>query len=264
MPANHLLAQLASSADLEWWGQLESIPLALRQVLYDIDCPIEHVYFVEEGMVSIVSAEFGGAAVETGTVGHEGLVGLPVFLGSGSTSSQAFCQIAGRARRMTAGAFMAAVGSDARLRSVLGRYAQAFLTQAQQGSACNRLHTIRQRCARWLLETHDRVGEDTLRLTHQFLAQMLGVRRATVSEIAAQLQWERLISYGYGKINILNRPGLESAACECYAIVRREYDRLVQGRAAPSLFTGRDTAVSGETTLREPEENEDQVPRARS
>ena len=146
-------------------------------MLYDIDRPLEHIYFVDEGMVSIVSAALDGAAVETGTVGREGFVGVPAFLGGGSTSSQAFCQIAGRARRMGIDAFRAAMASDAKLREVLGRYTQAFLTQTQQGSACNRLHSLRQRFARWLLETHDRAEGDTLRLTHQFLAQMLGARR---------------------------------------------------------------------------------------
>lgn len=256
--SNRLLAHLSASRSA-WWSDLETVQLRLRQVLYDIDEPIEHVYFVDVGMISIVSAAFSGEAVETGTVGREGLVGLPVFLGAMSTSSQAFCQIVGSARRLTTSAFTTALESDAELRRCVGRYAQAFLTQAQQGSACNRLHSVRQRFARWLLETHDRAGSDTLRLTHEFLSQMLGVRRSTVSEIAAELQYERLILYGYGKVTVENRRGLEQVACECYGIVNREYRRLIYGFEDPSLFGGRATARSGESALQEPASDDSEL-----
>jgi CRP-like cAMP-binding protein len=252
-PRNRLLAQLGTDEWARLSPHLELVQLSLRQILYDIDRPIGHVYFVEEGVVSIVAAGLDGQAVETGTVGNEGMVGLPVIFGSDTTSAQAFCQVPGAAYRMGVGELSQSLLSGGRLAAVIRRYALAFLTQTGQGSACNRLHSIRQRCARWLLECHDRVSGDTFQLTHEFLSQMLGVRRATVSEIAGQLQREAIIAYEYGRITILDRTRLEEAACECYAIIWREFQRLVERHEVPSVFEGRRTAAAGRTVLQEPD-----------
>ncbi|HVE78888.1 MAG TPA: Crp/Fnr family transcriptional regulator [Gemmatimonadaceae bacterium] len=237
-PRNRILAALPADEYARLAPRLELVPLELRHLVFDVDQPIEHVYFPEAGVVSIVSVMADGTAAETATVGYEGMVGLPVFLGTDRTASQAFCQVRGEAYRLTTPAFLQAVGESATLRAVLGRYAQALFTLVAQSSACNRLHPMRQRCARWLLMTHDRVGTATFALTQQFLSQMLGVRRATVTEAAGELQAAGLIEYAYGKITVRDRPGLERAACECYAITQREFARLLEGRSLPGPLTG--------------------------
>jgi CRP-like cAMP-binding protein len=252
-PRNRLLAQLGADEWTRLSSRAEVVPLALREIVYDIDAPIEHAYFVEDGVISIVASALDGTAVETGTVGNEGFAGLPLFLGSDRTSAQAFCQVPGSAHRLTAAALGDALRCGPDLSAVLGRYTLAFLTQAAQGSACNRLHSMRQRCARWLLETHDRVVGDSFGLTHEFLSQMLGVRRATVSEIAAQLQRDGIIHYEYRRITILDRARLEEATCECYTVIRREFERLIEGKNVTSIFSGRQTASGGQTALRAPD-----------
>jgi CRP-like cAMP-binding protein len=154
-------------------------------------------------------------------------VGLPVFLGAESMPQRAFGQVPGFAYRMGAGAFRAAVASDGALVPLLNRYTQAMFVQVAQTAACNRVHPVDRRCARWLLQTHDRVGEDAYMLTQEFLAQMLGVRRPSVNAAARTLQEAGLIKYVRGRIRILDREGLESASCACYGIIHREFDRLL-------------------------------------
>jgi CRP-like cAMP-binding protein len=215
----------------------ELVPLTHRQIVADIDRPIEHVYFPLHGVLSVLSATTTGEAVETATVGPEGMTGIPVLLGADQMSCQTFCQVPGRAYRLPAAAFRAEVARSDELRGLLGRYAVSFIAQTSQTSACNRLHSMRERCARWLLQTHDRVNGGTFALTQDFLAQMMGVRRATVSEVASGLQRDGLIEYSYRQITVLDRVGLEAAACECYRIITAEYDRLVLGRNVPSYFS---------------------------
>ena len=257
---NSLLRRLGSDDWARISPSLELVPIRVRQIVHDIDQPIEHVYFVEEGMVSIVAATLDGTAVEVGTVGREGMAGVAVALGSSSASVQAFGQVEGKAYRMSAAALRDAMATSDRLRMLLANYTLAFLTQCMQGSACNRLHSMRQRCARWLLETHDRVDSDSFALTHEFLAQMLGVRRATVTEVAGQLQRDGMIQYEYRRITIADRKKLEATACECYAIVQREYRRLIDGEDCESLFARKRTAESGETALHEPEPGSQPAP----
>ena len=168
-----------------------------------------------------------GASVEMATVGLEGMVGLPVFLGTDTMPSRAFGQVAGDSLRITTAAFTAEVKRNGPLVRVLNRYTQALFNQVAQTTACNRVHLVEQRCARWLLQTHDRVGSDRFSLTQEFLAQMLGVRRTGVSAAAGLLQKAGLIRYARGRITVLDRPGLESAACECYRVIKREFDRLI-------------------------------------
>ena len=237
-PRNRILALLPVDEFEGLRPALERVRLETRQVVVDVGAPIEHVYFPETAVVSIVSVMPDGSAVETATVGHEGMVGIPVFLGAGSMAAQAFAQVPGDALRMSAGDLRAEVRRGGVLPDVLGRYTQALFTHVAQSSACNRLHPVEQRCARWLLATHDAVGADSFEMTHLFLSQMLGVRRATVTEVAGRLQNAGLIEYGRGRIRVVDRPGLEAAACECYGIIRSEFARLMDGGAYPSPLDG--------------------------
>jgi CRP-like cAMP-binding protein len=231
---NRLLRALPEQELARIAPALESVAVQRRQIAFDVDRPIEHVYFPENAVFSIVGVMSDGRAVETAAVGWEGMVGLPVFLGTDRTPAQAFCQIPGDALRLGTGTFQREVARGGELRSILNRYTQAHFTQVAQASACNRLHTMRERCARWLLQTHDRVGRDEFPLTQRFLSQMLGVRRATVTEAARSLQQAGFLNYVHGRVTVRDRHGLESIACECYAIVRREFDRLLEGRISPS------------------------------
>jgi CRP-like cAMP-binding protein len=227
--------------------------LELRQLLFDFDKPIEHVYFPEDAIGSVVSPLADGSAVETAIVGHEGMIGLPVFLGTERMSAQAFIQSAGRGWRMSAAALREAVAEGGELGPRLLRYIQTVLTQVGQSSACNRMHSVEVRCARWLLMTQDRVGRDEFSLTHQFLAQMLGVRRATVTVTAGALQKAGFIEYSRGIISILDRKGLENAACECYNIIRHELDRVLGDRpAGMNPLAGMKTAQDDHSILDAP------------
>jgi CRP-like cAMP-binding protein len=165
--------------------------------------------------------------VEVGTIGKEGMDGLPVFLGAQTAPLTSFCQVPGDAARMTADAFRSEVGPGDRLHELLRRFTEATLVFAAQSSACNRLHPVEQRCSRWILHTHDRVGRDEYSLTQEFLAQMLGVRRASVSEVASSFQEEGLISYRRGNLRILDRSGLEAVTCECHSVITKEFERLL-------------------------------------
>jgi CRP-like cAMP-binding protein len=234
VPRNRILAALPKSQFARLATSLQRVTLEARDVLFDPDQPIKHVYFPEDCLVSIVGIMADGSAVETATVGREGMVGLPVFLGDGRTSLQAFCQVAGDAFRMDARRLRQALSRGGRLPALLGRYTQALIVQVGQSSACNRLHPVKQRCARWLLQTQDRVMSDTFALTHQFLSQMLGVRRTTVTELAGEFEREGLIKNHYGRIVVLDRRALERTACECYGIIYREFERLLEGREHPN------------------------------
>jgi CRP-like cAMP-binding protein len=182
------------------------------------------VYFPID-LVGSVLAETDAGPVEVGTIGNEGVVGLPVFLGARSGPGMAMVQVPGRALRMELEAFRREARTG-ELRSLLERYTLGFLTLVSQGTACNRSHSAEQRLARWLLIVHDRVGRDEFPLTQEFMAQMLGVRRATVSETAAKLHNDGLISYSRGVVRLLDRAALEKTSCECYQIVRAGFERL--------------------------------------
>jgi CRP-like cAMP-binding protein len=231
---------------------LDRVCLLPGQVLYEPYLPIEFVYFIETGVASVVGVMSDGSAVETATIGCEGMVGLPLFHGVDRTASQCFCQVPGESWRMRAGDFQEELRRNAPLMSILGRYTEALFIQVAQSSACNRVHAMRARCARWLLQTHDRVGTDRFQLTQRFLAQMLGVRRATVTEAAGSLQDARLIDYKMGTIRILDRQGLEAAACECYLIIRREIERLLEGRESTNPLKRVQTSAHGQSQLTEP------------
>lgn len=191
-----------------------------RERIRVIDFPLSSV-------VSIVVMMADGAVVEAGTVGNEGMTGLPLVLGTQHSLSRAFYQVPGESLRMTARTFQEELDRRGAFHDVMHRYTQVFITQVAQSAACNRLHPVEQRLSRWILMSQDRVGSNKLALTQEILAQMLGVRRASVSVVAGMLQKAGFISYTRGIITILDRPGLMASACECYAVVREETARLL-------------------------------------
>lgn len=224
---NRLLGLLPPDEWARLQPHLEPVALGPGDPIYHPDEPIPYVYFPTTLIGSLVVVMDDGQSSEWGTVGNEGMIGLPLFLEDDSLPSRAFCQGAGEGFRMKAAAFREQ-SRDGSLHSLLHRYTLALLNQVAQSAACNRLHSFEERCARWLLMTHDRCGKDQFDLKQEFLAQMLGTRRATVSVAAGILQKAGFIRYTRGRITVVDREGLESAACECYARIHREYDRLLR------------------------------------
>lgn len=224
---NRILAALPPEDSRRLRPLLEAVDLPTRMPLYEIGEPIEHVYFVYRGVASIMTPMKEGVPVELATVGWEGMVGIPVFLGDEMTPSRAFMQVPGEGVRMESDSFRQFVRGSPTLNHVLLRYTLALMTQMAQNAACNRTHSVEERCARWLLMTQDRVREESFQLTQDFLAQMLGVRRPTVSIAAGILARAGLISYVRGQITILDRCGLQAACCECYGIITKEFERLI-------------------------------------
>ncbi|MEU7257444.1 Crp/Fnr family transcriptional regulator [Streptomyces rimosus] len=221
---NRLLAALPEAERGRLEPHLESVELNSGDVLYRSGEPIDAVWFPVLGVISIV-AELDGPAVEVATVGDEGMVGLSVFLGVGSPTERAVCQVPGRGLRMDADRFRHEIAVlDGRLQQILQRFTQAMFTQLARNAACNRSHRTRQRCARWLLMTGDRMHSDRFPLTQRFLAQMLAVRRSSVSEVAGALAEDGCISYSRGIITLLDRERLEANACGCYRVIRETID----------------------------------------
>jgi CRP-like cAMP-binding protein len=229
---NQLLDALPAMELARVMSRVEPLPLPLGMVIYEPNARIEHVYFPTDGVVSMVSIVERGT-VEVGTVGREGMVGLPILLHAESMPTRAFVQVEGAGLRIPSAELRAAMRESPALERLLYRYAQALFDQVAQSAACNRLHTIEERCARWVLMTHDRVATDVLLLKQQFLAEMLGVHRPAVTLAAGALQRAGLIKYTRGKITVLDREGLESASCPCYEIAQRAQERLrAMGAAA--------------------------------
>jgi CRP-like cAMP-binding protein len=226
MTIGNLLLDALPAADLAGlMPRLESLPLPQGMVIYEPNVPIDHVYFLTDGVVSMVSSMERGT-VEVGTVGREGMVGLPILLHAESMPTRAFVQVEGAGMRMPSAELRDAMHGSRPLERLLFRYAQALFDQVAQSAACNRLHTIEERCARWILMTQDRVHADVLLLKQEFLAEMLGVHRPAVTLAAGALQRAGLIRYSRGRIIVLDRDGLESASCPCYAIAQGAYERL--------------------------------------
>lgn len=226
---NRILAALPAKDRFRLRKHLTTVTLERKHSVWQPNQPIEAVYFPLDAVVSVLAVADGGV-VEVGTIGEEGVVGLPVFLGSRSSPGMAFCQVPGRAERLAVKVFVREARRQGPFQRLLQLYTQGFMVQVSQSTVCNRLHPAEQRLARWLLVVADRVGREQFPLTHEFMAQMLGVRRATVTETAGALQRAKLISYSRGKITVRDRRGLERAACECYRIVRDEFDRLLGPR----------------------------------
>src|ERR687887_319626 len=225
---NRLLRALSPAARQPLLPALELVALGLRERLIEPEVPIPFVYFPLHGVVSLVRTLGDGTQIEVVAIGNEGLIGLPLVLDANTIPLTAFVQIEGEALRMEAEVFgrLLREGTGT-LSHLLYRYSQALFNQLAQHLVCNRRHRIAQRCARWLLLTHDRVGRDEFPLTHEFLALMLGVRRASVTEVAGRLQKAGLIHYRLGRMRVLDRAGLEAASCECYGVIKQEYDRLL-------------------------------------
>jgi CRP-like cAMP-binding protein len=227
-PAGNVLLALLPTVDRDrLLAGAEAVDLVAGHTLHAAGEPIAWAYFPDGAVVSVVSVFDDGHGVEVGTIGREGIVGLSLALGGGALPFRVFCQVPGRARRVPAAALRSEVARGGALKALLDRYAQALLIQTAQTAACNRRHPIDQRCARWLLMTHDRVGADRFVLTQEYLAVMLGARRAGVSLAATRLRASGLIRYSRGVITVVDRPGIEAAACACYRLVRAAEDRLL-------------------------------------
>lgn len=222
---NRLLAALPQSAYTNLLPDMEIVSLEFKQVLYEPKEPIAYVYFPLDCLISLFTVMADSTAAEVTMVGNEGVLGLAVFLGNDTTPFRAIVQIPGDALRMKTDAFKQAINFDL-LSDGLKRYTQTLLIQIAQSSACNSHHTVEQRCCRWLLMMHDSAKSDRFLITQEFLSQMVGVRRASVNEVAGRLQKAGLIRYNRGQIKICDRQGLEAASCECYSLVKAEEDRL--------------------------------------
>ena len=228
---NHLLAALPEREWNRWSPQMELIDLELGAVLYESGSTMTHVYFPTTAIVSLLYVMENGASAEIAVVGNEGLVGIALFMGGESTPSRAVVQSAGKGYRMPS----QALKDEFKLAPVLHlllRYTQALITQMAQTAVCNRHHSLDQQLCRWLLLSLDRLKGDDLIMTQELISNMLGVRREGVTEGALKLQKAGLIKYARGHITVLDRPGLEKRTCECYAVVKREYDRLLPARQA--------------------------------
>ncbi len=224
---NHLLAALPDDELGKISSDLEPVSLSLGKVLYESGDKLTHVYFPTTAIVSLLYVMKNGATAEIGIAGNNGLVGIALFMGGETTSSRAVVQSAGEAVRMSGGAVKKAFALGGVFQNILLRYTQSLMTQVSQTAVCNRLHSVEQQLCRWLLINHDQMQTDRLVMTHNLIANMLGVRREGVSLAAGHLQELGLIKYVRGTITILDRDGLEKAVCECYRVVVTEYDRLL-------------------------------------
>ena len=198
-----------------------------RKILYEASRPIEHVYFPIDGVASLVLTMKDGATVEVGTIGSEGVVGLPIVLDDQYAPSSVYVQVPGAALKMDATVFSSELARSPTLKAKLLRYVHAFFNQVAQSAACAHLHKLEPRCCRWLLMTRDRMPTDEFLLTQEFLGMMLGVQRPSVSLVMGSLQSAGIVRYARGRVTILNRQALQDRACECYAISKHEFDRLL-------------------------------------
>jgi CRP-like cAMP-binding protein len=224
---NHLLAALPNLVSTRWLAHLEDVELSLGQVLYESGGTLSHVYFPTTAIVSLLYVMENGASAEIAVVGNEGIVGISLFMGGESTPSRAVVQSAGRGLRLKAQMMKDEFNQAGPVLHLLLRYTQALITQMAQTAVCNRHHSLDQQLCRWLLLSLDRLQGDELVMTQELIANMLGVRREGVTEGALKLQQAGLIRYARGRITVLDRGGLEKRTCECYAVVKSEYDRLL-------------------------------------
>jgi len=229
---NFLLAALPDPEWQRWQPLLEKVEMPLGQILYEPGTTLAHVYFPTTSIVSLLYVMENGASAEIAVVGNEGLVGVSLFMGGESTPSRAVVQSAGHGLRLKAQLMKREFERAGPVLHLLLRYTQALITQMAQTAACNRHHTLDQQLCRWLLLSLDRLRSNELAMTQELIANMLGVRREGVTEAALKLQQAGLISYARGRITVLDRAGLEKRTCECYAVVKREYDRLLPEKLA--------------------------------
>ncbi len=229
--SNHLLASLPEAEWQRWLPDLEPVEMPLGQVLYESGSALGHVYFPTTAIVSLLYVMESGASAEIAVVGNEGIVGISLFMGGETTPSRAVVQSAGHGFRLASQRIKEEF-NHAPVLHLLLRYTQALITQMSQTAVCNRHHSLDQQLCRWLLLSLDRLEGLELVMTQELIAKMLGVRREGVTEAALKLQNARLIEYARGHIRVLDRPGLEARCCECYAVVRNEYDRLLPHQVA--------------------------------
>ena len=225
---NRLLASLPPPDLSRLMSMLERVPLKLHQPVYESGAPIRYAYFPEQGLISVVAMMDDGHSIEVVTIGNEGMTGLPV-LSDGTSPYRHFVQVEGLALRMPASRLREETQYDTPLRRLLLRYQNAFAAQLMQSVACNGLHNVQERCARWLLRCADQTATSDVFVTHEFLARMLGVRRASISDVLRPLAERGLIRSRRGVVSVLDRPGLEGQACECNRVINLEYDRLMRG-----------------------------------
>jgi CRP-like cAMP-binding protein len=224
---NALLSALPSSVTDRWLPHLEFVEMPLGEVVYESGATLSRVYFPTTAIVSLLYVLDNGASAEIAVVGHEGIVGVSLFMGGMSTSGRAVVQSGGQGFRLKANILQQQFNQAGPVLHLLLRYTQALITQMGQSAVCNRHHSLDQRLCRWLLLRLDRSRGDELVMTQELIANMLGVRREGVTECALNLQRAGLIRYARGRISVLDRAGLEKRTCECYAVVKNEYDRLL-------------------------------------
>ena len=229
---NHLLGALPPAEAQRWMPLLESVDMPLGSVLYESGDTLSHVYFPTTAIVSLLYVMENGASAEIAVVGNEGIIGVSLFMGGESTPSRAVVQSAGHGFRLKAIVMKEEFNRAGPVLHLLLRYTQALITQMAQTAACNRHHTLDQQLCRWLLLSLDRLQGNQLVMTQELIANMLGVRREGVTEGALKLQHAGLISYARGHITVLDRKGLEKRSCECYSVVKKEYDRLLPDELA--------------------------------
>jgi CRP-like cAMP-binding protein len=228
---NAILKALTPSAATVVLERGTLVHVALRQGIYDVEQPIRKVYFPLDCVLSIVAHMRDGSQIEIGTIGREGMSAFPLLMGASSTANVCYCQVRGSAIEIPATVFRELIAADPAFRQLLDRYLQAYVNMLGQQAACNRLHSVYERCARWLLMTRDRVDADEIPLTQEFLAMMLGTGQSGVAIAAGTLQHAGFIKYSRGTITILDRSGLEGVVCECYQVARDQFDGLL--RAVP-------------------------------
>ncbi len=225
---NAILGRLSPTMIAEVLRAAKLIVLETSQQIYEAGIPIRDVYFPIDAVLSVVTQMRDGASIEVGTVGPEGVSAIPLLLGATTSANESYCQVPGRAVVISSDHFRRLLDSgDARFRGLLDRFLQAYVNMLGQLAACNGMHSVYERCARWLLLTHDRVNSEKIALTHEYLAMMLGARRSGVTIAAATLQQAGFIRYAHGHIVILDRQGLEEASCECYGVAREQFGPLL-------------------------------------
>jgi CRP-like cAMP-binding protein len=229
---NQLLAQLPPAEQQRWFPQLELVDMPLGEVMYESGGTLTHAYFPTTSIVSLLYVLENGSSAEIAVVGNEGIVGVPLFMGGGSTPSRGVVQSAGKGYRPAAQRMRDEFDRAGPVLHLLLRYTQALITQMSQTAVCNRHHSLDQQLCRWLLLSLDRLQGNELVMTQELIANMLGVRREGVTEGALKLQGAGLIRYARGHITVLDRTGLQARSCECYAVVKREYDRLLPASVA--------------------------------
>jgi len=242
--ANRILSSLSPEEYQRILPDLKAVPLKFRVSPHEPGDKMPYVYFPNTGVISMLTVMEDGTAVEIATIGNEGMADLFVFLGLEESDSRLLIQVPGTAMRMESARFREHVEQIPSLRTLLGYYAVALFALVAQSAACNRMHPMVERCARWLLMTHDRVDAAVFPMTHDFLSEMLGVRRPSVSVAAEALRQAGLITYHRGKVTVLDRAGLEAATCECYGLIRGRFDRLPGG--SDGDLRGRRLLSSGE------------------